>query len=128
MLGWAQSHTRASVRAIGELAEFVLQSGDALLLRLHRLLQHPDLLQHLVQDGALWEDTKGRCCAYRTPPWPSAPEEGDSPVPHPQGPSWDNISISQYPPWTNISMHQCSHGSMPPMGRCPCRVPHPLGR
>lgn len=36
------------VRAIGELAEFVLQVGDALLLRLDCLLQDTDLLQHLL--------------------------------------------------------------------------------
>lgn len=39
----------ALVRAVGELAEFVLQVGDALLLRLDRLLQGTDLLQHLLQ-------------------------------------------------------------------------------
>lgn len=38
----------ALVHAIGELAEFVLQVGDALLLRLDRLLQGTDLLQNLL--------------------------------------------------------------------------------
>lgn len=37
------------VRAVGELAEFVLQVADALLLRLDHLLQGTDLLQHLLQ-------------------------------------------------------------------------------
>lgn len=43
----------ALVRAVGELAEFVLQVGDALLLRLDRLLQGTDLLQHLLQGWLL---------------------------------------------------------------------------
>lgn len=38
----------ALVRAVGELAEFVLQVGDALLLSLDCLLQDTDLLQHLL--------------------------------------------------------------------------------
>lgn len=71
----------ALVRAIGELAEFVLQVRDALLLRLDRLLQGTDLLQHLLQGWPLsGGDTRGHRRAPPAPPTP--PQAGGQPCPH----------------------------------------------
>lgn len=71
------------VRSVGELAEFVLQVGDAFLLRLDHLLQGTDFFQHLLQGWPLqmgggehrWGDHWG------APSSPSKPTTGGEPAP-----------------------------------------------
>lgn len=72
----------ALVRAIGELAEFVLQVRDALLLCLDCLLQGTDLLQHLFQGWPLrGGDTWGHRGAASGPS--PTPGRGTAPPQHP---------------------------------------------
>lgn len=82
----AMAVAAALVRAIGELAEFVLQVGDALLLRLDRLLQGTDLLQHLLQAWPLWGG-QHTGSPESPPPAPPNPIPGSGGTAPPQSPS-----------------------------------------